>query len=163
MATELEELQALNAAFAEFVTYEKARDAAADAAAVVAADAAAADAVAADAAAAEKVLQDAAMAEITLQEKQAETEFRADVLEKSTQMNDLLILFNEKEFPTTVDNSALLTQIVDNTSVSEFENEVGSLSYYANVGIIILIFGILPIYLAYRFIRPIIGMVNKII
>ena len=60
-------------------------------------------------------------------------------------------------------DSPYLEQIASNTQVTDFENEVGSLSYYSDVGIIILVFGVLPIYLAYRFIQPIIGMVNKIL
>lgn len=123
---------------------------------------AAADAVAAqsaaDAAAAQKVLDDAAIAT----EKQAEIDFRSDLLAKQTETNNLLITFNEKEFPTAVDNSALLSEIAQNTSVTDFQNEVGSLSYYSDIGIIIMIFGVVPIYLAYRFINPIIGLVNKI-
>jgi len=149
MATELEELQTLNAAFADYVAYVKAQDAAAALAAQTAADDAAA----------QKILDDV----VIQADKQAETDFRTSVLNNSTETINLLTLFNEKEFPTAVDNSTLLSEIVDNTSVTEFENQVGSLSYYADVGLIIMIFGVIPIYLAYRFIHPIIGMVNKIL
>ena len=149
MATELEELQAIRTAFTEYVTYVKARD---DAAALAAQ-------TAADDAAAQKVLDDV----VIQAEKQAETDFRTSVVKNTTDSVNLLTLFNEKEFPTAVDNSTLLSEIVDNTSVTEFENQVGTLSYYADVGLIIMIFGVIPIYLAYRFIHPIIGMVNKIL
>lgn len=140
-------------------TYISDRDAAAKLAAETkaAADAVAAQ-TAADAAAAQKIIDDAALTT----EKQAEIDFRSALLQKSTETNNLLIAFNEKEFPTAVDNSALLSEIVQNTSTTQFENEVGSLAYYANMGIIILVFGVLPVYLGYRFIRPIVGMVNKI-
>lgn len=100
-------------------------------------------------------------------EKQAEIEFRNQVLEKSTNTNDMLNLLTQVDYLSNETfnadaDSPYLEQIASNTQVTDFQNEVGSLSYYSDVGIIILVFGVLPIYLAYRFIQPIIGMVNKI-
>lgn len=100
-------------------------------------------------------------------EKQAEIDFRNQVLEKSTNTNDMLNLLTQVDYLSNATfnadaDSPYLEQIASNTQVTDFQNEVGSLSYYSDVGIIILVFGVLPIYLAYRFIQPIIGMVNKI-
>jgi len=100
-------------------------------------------------------------------EKQAEIDFRNQLLEKSTNTNDMLNLLTEVDYLSNATfnadaDSPYLEQIASNTQVTDFQNEVGSLSYYSDVGIIILVFGVLPIYLAYRFIQPIIGMVNKI-
>ena len=101
-------------------------------------------------------------------EKQAEEDFREQLIQKTTENNDLLNLLNQVDYLTNSTFQAdadtpYLKQIANNTQITEFQNEVGSLSYYSDVGIIILVFGVLPIYLAYRFIQPIIGMVNKII
>lgn len=101
-------------------------------------------------------------------EKQAEIEFRNQVLEKSTNTNDMLNLLTQVDYLSNATfnadaDSPYLEQIASNTQVTDFQNEVGSLSYYSDVGIIILVFGVLPIYLAYRFIQPIVGMVNKIL
>lgn len=101
-------------------------------------------------------------------EKQAEIDFRNQLLEKSTNTNDMLNLLTQVDFLSNATfnadaDSPYLEQIASNTQVTDFQNEVGSLSYYSDVGIIILVFGVLPIYLAYRFIQPIIGMVNKIL
>lgn len=100
-------------------------------------------------------------------EKQAEIDFRNQLLEKSTNTNDMLNLLTQVDYLSNATfnadaDSPYLEQIASNTQVTDFQNEVGSLSYYSDVGIIILVFGVLPIYLAYRFIQPIIGMVNKI-
>lgn len=100
-------------------------------------------------------------------EKQSEIDFRNQVLEKSTNTNDMLNLLTQVDYLSNATfnadaDSPYLEQIASNTQVTDFQNEVGSLSYYSDVGIIILVFGVLPIYLAYRFIQPIIGMVNKI-
>lgn len=140
-----------------------------DAAAKLAAEQkAAADAAAAETAAAEKLLKDEADALILAAEKQAEEDFREQLIQKTTENNDLLNLLNQVDYLTNSTFQAdadtpYLEQIANNTQITEFQNEVGSLSYYSDVGIIILVFGVLPIYLAYRFIQPIIGMVNKII
>lgn len=128
---------------------------------------AAADAAAAETAAAEKLLKDEADALILAAEKQAEEDFREQLIQKTTENNDLLNLLNQVDYLTNSTFQAdadtpYLEQIANNTQITEFQNEVGSLSYYSDVGIIILVFGVLPIYLAYRFIQPIIGMVNKI-
>lgn len=101
-------------------------------------------------------------------EKQAEIDFRNQVLEKSTNTNDMLNLLTQVDYLSNATfnadaDSPYLEQIASNTQVTDFQNEVGSLSYYSDVGIIILVFGVLPIYLAYRFIQPIVGMVNKIL
>lgn len=101
-------------------------------------------------------------------EKQAEIDFRNQVLEKSTNTNDMLNLLTQVDYlsNTTFNadaDSPFLEQIAINTQVSDFQKEVGSLSYYSDVGIIILVFGVLPFYLAYRFIHPIFGMLNKIL
>lgn len=127
----------------------------------------AADAAAAETAAAEKLLKDEADALILAAEKQAEEDFREQLLQKTTENNDLLNLLNQVDYLTNSTFQAdadtpYLEQIANNTQITDFQNEVGSLSYYSDVGIIILVFGVLPIYLAYRFIQPIIGMVNKI-
>lgn len=127
-----------------------------------------ADVQAAELAAAEKLLKDEADALILAGEKQAEKDFREQLIQKTTENNDLLNLLNQVDYLTNstfqVDaDTPYLEQIAKNTQITEFQNEVGSLSYYSDVGIIILVFGVLPIYLAYRFIQPIIGMVNKII
>lgn len=129
---------------------------------------AAADAAAAETAASEKLLKDEADALILAGEKQAEKDFREQLIQKTTENNDLLNLLNQVDYLTNSTFQAdadtpYLKQIANNTQITEFQNEVGSLSYYSDVGIIILVFGVLPIYLAYRFIQPIIGMVNKII
>ena len=129
---------------------------------------AAADAAAAETAASEKLLKDEADALILAGEKQAEKDFREQLIQKTTENNDLLNLLNQVDYLTNSTFQAdavtpYLEQIANNTQITEFQNEVGSLSYYSDVGIIILVFGVLPIYLAYRFIQPIIGMVNKII
>ena len=128
---------------------------------------AAADAAAAETAASEKLLKDEADALILAGEKQAEKDFREQLIQKTTENNDLLNLLNQVDYLTNSTFQAdadtpYLEQIANNTQITEFQNEVGSLSYYSDVGIIILVFGVLPIYLAYRFIKPIIGMVNKI-
>lgn len=128
---------------------------------------AAADAAAAETAAAEKLLKEEADALILAGEKQADKDFREQLIEKTTENNDLLNLLNQVDYLTNstfqVDaDTPYLEQIANNTQITEFQNEVGSLSYYSDVGIIILVFGVLPIYLAYRFIQPVIGMVNKI-
>ena len=127
-----------------------------------------ADVQAAEVAAAEKLLKDEADALILAGEKQAEKDFREQLIQKTTENNDLLNLLNQVDYLTNSTFQAdadtpYLKQIANNTQITEFQNEVGSLSYYSDVGIIILVFGVLPIYLAYRFIQPIIGMVNKII
>lgn len=127
-----------------------------------------ADVQAAEVAAAEKLLKDEADALILAAEKQAEKDFREQLIQKTTENNDLLNLLNQVDYLTNSTFQAdadtpYLEQIANNTQITEFQNEVGSLSYYSDVGIIILVFGVLPIYLAYRFIQPIIGMVNKII
>ena len=127
-----------------------------------------ADVQAAEVAAAEKLLKDEADALILAGEKQAEKDFREQLIQKTTENNDLLNLLNQVDYLTNSTFQAdadtpYLEQIANNTQITEFQNEVGSLSYYSDVGIIILVFGVLPIYLAYRFIQPIIGMVNKII
>ena len=127
-----------------------------------------ADAAAAETAASEKLLKDEADALILAGEKQAEKDFREQLIQKTTENNDLLNLLNQVDYLTNSTFQAdavtpYLEQIANNTQITEFQNEVGSLSYYSDVGIIILVFGVLPIYLAYRFIQPIIGMVNKII
>lgn len=101
-------------------------------------------------------------------EKQAEIDFRNQVLEKSTNTNDMLNLLTQVDYLSNATfnadaDSPFLEQIASNTQVSDFQKEVGSLSYYSDVGIIILVFGVLPIYLAYRFIHPIFGMLNKIL
>ena len=129
---------------------------------------AAADAAAAESAAAEKLLKDEADALILAAEKQAEEDFREQLIQKTTENNDLLNLLNQVDYLTNSTFQAdadtpYLEEIAKNTQITEFQNEVGSLSYYSDVGIIILVFGVLPIYLAYRFIQPIIGMANKII
>ncbi len=126
-----------------------------------------ADVQAAEVAAAEKLLKDEADALILSGEKQAEKDFREQLIQKTTENNDLLNLLNQVDYLTNSTFQAdadtpYLEQIANNTQITEFQNEVGSLSYYSDVGIIILVFGVLPIYLAYRFIQPIIGMVNKI-
>lgn len=126
-----------------------------------------ADVQAAEVAAAEKLLKDEADALILAGEKQAEKDFREQLIQKTTENNDLLNLLNQVDYLTNSTFQAdadtpYLEQIANNTQITEFQNEVGSLSYYSDVGIIILVFGVLPIYLAYRFIQPIIGMVNKI-
>lgn len=127
-----------------------------------------ADVQAAEVAASEKLLKDEADALILAGEKQAEKDFREQLIQKTTENNDLLNLLNQVDYLTNSTFQAdadtpYLKQIANNTQITEFQNEVGSLSYYSDVGIIILVFGVLPIYLAYRFIQPIIGMVNKII
>lgn len=116
----------------------------------------------ADATAAQEAVEQLAL------EKQAEIDFRNQVLEKSTNTNDMLNLLTQVDYLSNATfnadaESPYLEQIANNTQITDFQNEVGSLSYYSDVGIIILVFGVLPIYLAYRFIQPIIGMVNKII
>ena len=126
-----------------------------------------ADVQAAEVAVAEKLLKDEADALILAGEKQAEKDFREQLIQKTTENNDLLNLLNQVDYLTNSTFQAdadtpYLEQIANNTQITEFQNEVGSLSYYSDVGIIILVFGVLPIYLAYRFIQPIIGMVNKI-
>lgn len=123
--------------------------------------------------AAEQKAQDDALlaqeaAEQLALEKQAEIDFRNQVLEKSTNTNDMLNLLTQVDYLSNATfnadaDSPYLEQIASNTQVTDFQNEVGSLSYYSDVGIIILVFGVLPIYLAYRFIQPIVGMVNKIL
>lgn len=125
------------------------------------------DAAAAETAAAEKLLKDEADVLNLAAEKQAEEDFREQLIQKTTENNDLLNLLNQVDYLTNSTFQAdadtpYLEQIANNTQITEFQNEVGSLSYYSDVGIIILVFGVLPIYLAYRFIQPIIGMVNKI-
>lgn len=125
------------------------------------------DAALAETAAAEKLLKDEADALIVAAEKQADAEFKTELLEKTTNSNDLLTILTEVDYLSNLTftndaDSPYLEQIASNTQVTDFQNEVGSLSYYSDVGIIILVFGVLPIYLAYRFIRPIVGMVNKI-
>lgn len=162
--TEIELLQEIKNEISSTKQYLIDRD---TAAATAAQEKAVADAAAADAAAAEKLLQDAATAETVAQEKQAEIDFRNALLEKTTTNNDLLNLLTEVDYLsnatfTSDADSPYLQEIAENTQVTDFQNEVGSLSYYSDVGIIILVFGVLPIYLAYRFIHPIIGMVNKI-
>ena len=127
-----------------------------------------ADVQAAEVAAAEKLLKDEADALILAGEKQAEKDFREQLIQKTTENNDLLNLLNQVDYLTNSTFQAdadtpYLEQIANNTQITEFQNEVGSLSYYSDVGIIILVFGVLPIYLAYRFIQPVIGMVNKIL
>ena len=101
-------------------------------------------------------------------EKQAEIDFRNQLLEKSTNNNDMLNLLTQVDYLSNATfnadaGSPYLEQIASNTQVSDFQKEVGSLSYYSDVGIIILVFGVLPFYLAYRFIHPIFGMLNKIL
>lgn len=137
------------------------------AAALAAQQKAIADAEASEILAAEQLIKDEADALIVAAEKQAETDFRAELLEKSTITNDMLDLLTKVDYLsnntfTTDSDSPFLAEIAQNTSVTSFENEVGSLSYYADIGIIILIFGVLPIYIAYRFIHPVFGMLNKI-
>lgn len=121
----------------------------------------------ADAAALVKQEADAAAALVLAQEKQAEIDFRLDLLEKTTNSNDMLNLLTQVDYLSNSTfnadaDSPYLEQIATNTQVSDFQNEVGSLSYYSDIGIIIAVFGVLPIYLAYRFIHPIFGMLNKI-
>ena len=101
-------------------------------------------------------------------EKQAEIDFRNQLLEKSTNTNDMLNLLTQVDYLSNATfnadaDSPYLEQIASNTQVTDFQNEVGSLSYYSDIGMIILVFGVLPFYLAYRFIKPIIGMINKIL
>lgn len=101
-------------------------------------------------------------------EKQSELDFRNQLLEKSTDTNDMLNLLTQVDYLSNATfnadaGSPYLEQIASNTQVSDFQKEVGSLSYYSDVGIIILVFGVLPFYLAYRFIHPIFGMLNKIL
>ena len=140
-----------------------------DAAAKLAAEQkAVADAESAEVAAAEKLLKDEADAVILAAEKQAETDFRTQLLQKTTNSNDLLTILTEVDYLSNLtftndSDSPYLQEIAQNTQVTDFQNEVGSLSYYSDVGIIIVVFGVLPIYLAYRFIHPIFGMLNKIL
>ena len=126
-----------------------------------------ADAEVAELAAAEKLLKDEADALILAADKKADADFKIELLEKTTNSNDMLNLLTQVDYLSNATfnadaDSPYLEQIANNTQVTDFQNEVGSLSYYSDVGIIILVFGVLPIYLAYRFIQPIIGMVNKI-
>jgi len=126
------------------------------------------DAAAAETAAAEKLLKDEADAVILAAEKQADAEFKTELLEKTTNSNDLLTILTEVDYLSnytfsTDSDSPYLEEIAQNTQVTPFQNEVGSLSYYSDAGVIILVFGVLPIYLAYRFIHPFFGMLNKII
>lgn len=139
-----------------------------DAAAKLAAEQkAVADSEATETAAAEKLLKEEADALILAAEKKADADFKMELLEKTTNSNDLLTILTEVDYLSNLTfnadtDSPYLEEIASNTQVTDFQNEVGSLSYYSDVGIIILVFGVLPIYLAYRFIQPIIGMVNKI-
>lgn len=131
-----------------------------------------ADALLAQEAAEQKAQADATAsqeaAEQVALEKQAEIDFRNQLLEKSTNTNDMLNLLTQVDYLSNATfnadaDSPYLEQIASNTKVSDFQNEVGSLSYYSDIGMIILVFGVLPIYLAYRFIKPVIGMINKIL
>lgn len=139
-----------------------------DAAAKLAAEQkAVADSEAAETAAAEKLLKEEADALILAAEKKADADFKTELLEKTTNSNDLLTILTEVDYLSNLTfnadtDSPYLEEIASNTQITDFQNEVGSLSYYSDVGIIILVFGVLPIYLAYRFIHPIFGMLNKI-
>ena len=61
---------------------------------------AAADAAAAETAAAEKLLKDEADALILAAEKQAEKDFREQLIQKTTENNDLLNLLNQVDYLT---------------------------------------------------------------
>lgn len=150
----LVELQALNARFAEFEQYLKDKDTAA-AAAAVAAETAAAEQAAADTAAAAAAAETAAAEKVVAEQAAAaaataESEYRTAVLNAIYEL--------EEEPVQQTDYTNLLTEIkmaiqpnVDETAVE----------YYADLSVIVLVVGVLPIYLIYRFYRYVFGMLIR--
>lgn len=145
--TELEELQKLNTAFSDFVTYEKNRDTAADAAAAAAATAAetaatekaAADALAADAAAAEHAADETELAA-----------YRQSVLDALAALDG--------EPATQIDYTSLLTEIKQSITPAA---EQSSVEYYADLSIIVFVVGVVPIILVWYLIKMVFSMLTR--
>lgn len=53
-------------------------------------------------------------------------------------------------------------QLGVHTTPSDFENQRESVGYYADLGIIIFVFAVIPVFIAYRLIRPFGELINQI-
>jgi len=139
MATELEELQALNTAFAEFVTYQKGQD--------VAAATAAAEEKAAD------VLADEAAAAALVAAQTSENDFRASVLLAISEID------TGGAAPTvSTDYTNLLTSI--ETAVKP-DADRSAVEYYADLSLIVFLGGIVPIFITVIVINWIFQMLRR--
>lgn len=53
-------------------------------------------------------------------------------------------------------------QLGVHTTPSDFENQRESVGYYADLGIIIFVFAVIPVFIAYRLMKPFGEMINQI-
>lgn len=138
MATELEELQALNKAFSEFVQYEKAKDEAAALAAAEEKTALAAEKEAAATAAAAAAADEAA--------------FRSSLLTAISEID------SGEAAPAAADYTNILQNI--ETALAPDADRM-QVDYYSDLAIIFLIVIVLPIYYVYRVYKYVFGRLAR--
>ena len=139
MATELEELQALNKAFSEFVEYEKAKDEAAALAAAEEKTALAAEKEAAATAVAAAAAEEAA--------------FRSSLLTAISEIDS-----GEAAPAAAADYTTILQNI--ETALAPDADRM-QVDYYADLAVIFLIVVVLPIYYVYRVYQYVFGRLAR--